>query len=125
MNRPSSWPTALGLLFVAGCASLPTGLGPVRPGTLADGIYRGSARQSIVKETVEVTVHGGRVTDVAVVGGFASWIGRRAERVVPQRIVERQSTDVDGVTGATASSRAIMLATQRALEQAASRRPAP
>jgi len=52
-----------------------------------------------------------------VKGAFASWIGYRANSVIPARIVEKQSTDVDALSGATNSSHVIMNAVQRAVEK--------
>lgn len=109
---------ALAVLPLAGCGSPRVALGPVRPGALADGTYRGSARRSIVKEVVDVTVADGRIAEVKVVGGFASHVGRRAEKALPQAIVEGQSTQVDGVSGATYSSDALRAAVQDALDKA-------
>ncbi|MCJ7774231.1 MAG: FMN-binding protein, partial [Desulfobacterales bacterium] len=45
--------------------------------------------------------------------------GRKAESVIPDRIVQLQSTDVDVVSGATYSSLAIMNAAQLAIDKSA------
>ncbi|GAK56987.1 hypothetical protein U27_03951 [Candidatus Vecturithrix granuli] len=42
----------------------------------------------------------------------------KTEPIIPQRIIENQSTAVDSVTGATNSSTVIMNAVQNALEKA-------
>jgi len=47
-----------------------------------------------------------------------AWKGKKAELVIPRIIIEKQSTEVDAVSGATNSSRVIMNAVQRAIEKA-------
>ena len=44
--------------------------------------------------------------------------GKKAELIIPGRIIEKQSTDVDAVSGATNSSHVIMNAVQKAIEKA-------
>jgi uncharacterized protein with FMN-binding domain len=100
-----------------GCVTSSTG-GPVIAGDLPDGVYEGEARSFPNKAKVRVTVQHGRIHDVFVLSHFASGIGHRADDVIPQRIVEEQSTAVDAVTGATNSSRVIMNAVEVALKDA-------
>jgi uncharacterized protein with FMN-binding domain len=45
-------------------------------------------------------------------------LGGPAEEIIPARIIEKQSTNVDAVSGATMSSDAIMNAVQLAIERA-------
>ena len=45
-------------------------------------------------------------------------LGGPAEEVIPAKIIEKQSTNVDVVSGATMSSDAIMNAVQLAIERA-------
>ena len=87
---------------------------------LQDGIYQGEAtgfREGLI---VEVTVEEGTVVDVAVVdhNEVGPQYYRRPISLVPGEIVEEQSTSVDAVTGATATSMAIMSAVENALQQA-------
>ena len=44
--------------------------------------------------------------------------GIKAEPIIPERIIENQSTNVDAVSGATNSSYVIMNAVQKAVEKA-------
>ena len=87
---------------------------------LQDGVYQGEAtgfREGLI---VEVTVNEGSLTNVSVVDHHE--IGpqyyKRPISLIPERIVEEQSTSVDSVTGATATSMAIMSAVENALLQA-------
>jgi len=108
---------ALLFLWAAGCVT--SGIGrPVRAGELKDGVYEGEFRSFPNSAKVRVTVAQGRIFDVEVVSHFASGIGRQADDVIPDRIVDEQSTAVDAVTGATNSSRVIMNAVEVALQQA-------
>ena len=47
----------------------------------------------------------------------AAWMGKKAEEIILERIIEQQTTDVDVVSGATNSSIVIMNAVQEAVEK--------
>ena len=51
--------------------------------------------------------------------------GKKAEPVIPQRIIEQQSTRMDAVSGATNSSNVIMNAVHKAVEKAKEWFPIP
>ena len=106
------------VLLIAACAIAPLRKEPVNIGRIPDGVYAGSAGSWPNKAEVRVTVREGRMTGIELVRHWASWIGRKAEPVIPRRIIEKQRADVDAVTGATNSSRVIMHAVYDALEQA-------
>jgi uncharacterized protein with FMN-binding domain len=61
-----------------------------------------------------VSVKDGKITNVRLVKRFASWIGARAD-TIPAEIVKAQSLDVDAVSGATSSSKTILMAAEAAL----------
>ncbi len=105
------------VMLTATCSIAPLSKEPVSIGRIPDGVYAGSASSWPNKAAVRVTVREGRMTNIALVRHWASWIGRKAWPVIPQRIIEKQSADVDAVTGATNSSRVIMHAVHDALEQ--------
>ncbi len=92
----------------------------MRTDNYADGIYRAEATGYRKHLWVEVTVRGGRIEDVAVIEHYEKGeeYFEEAIRVIPQRIVEQQTTDVDVVSGATMTSTGIMEATRLALLQA-------
>ncbi|MEA4946906.1 MAG: FMN-binding protein [Oscillospiraceae bacterium] len=85
---------------------------------LADGVYEGSAQGYKGTITVSVTVSGGAVTDIEVVGesDTANYFSQ-AEAVLDD-IVSRQSLDVDSVSGATYSSQGLINAVYDALDGA-------
>ena len=100
-----------------GSSSAGVVLGPVDGGRLADGVYEGVHRAGPNKAVVKVTVQEGKIVEIEIVKHRA-WRGKRAESIIPRRIIERQSTKVDAVTEATNSSRVIMNAAQKAIEKA-------
>lgn len=108
--------TALGPSF-GGDDKTPILRGPVDQEKLIDGVYEGSYRAGPNKALVKVTVEGKKVVKIEIVKHRA-WKGKKAESIIPGRIIESQSTKVDAVTGATNSSRVIMNAVQKAIEKA-------
>jgi uncharacterized protein with FMN-binding domain len=106
------------LMLLSTCALSPPGKSSLDVSGIPDGVYAGRASNWPNKAEVRVTVQDGRMTRIELIGHWASWIGKKAEPVIPQRIIEKQSSDVDAVTGATNSSRVIMHAVNDALEQA-------
>ena len=69
--------------------------------------------------TVRVVVDGGTISEVAVVSNQETEnIAAPAIEKVPASIVEQNSPDVDGVTGATLTSGRIMEAVKKCLDQA-------
>jgi uncharacterized protein with FMN-binding domain len=105
------------LLISAACGTAPLPVDTPLPRTIADGVYEASYGNWPNSATVRVSVKDGRITDIVVVRHVASWIGKKAETVIPARIVSAQSTRVDAVSGATNSSRVIMNAVQSALDK--------
>ena len=103
--------------YVMGCATVTVDGGPIDPGRLTDGIYTGSATNGPVRVTAKVTIADQRITEIQLVE-HRNWRGRKAVPVIPDRIIAAQSTQVDAVSGATASSYAIMNAVENAVRQA-------
>ena len=85
---------------------------------LRDGVYTGKSLGYAEKPelAVRVTLRGGRITDLTVQHGEKIELG--ATRIVPERIRTQQSLEVDGVTGATVTSQAIVHGAYQALQQA-------
>jgi len=88
-----------------------------------DGVHVGSAKGYKGPVEVKVTVKGGKIAAVKITGHKESRPGKSLS-VIPRRIVEKQSANVDAVTGATVTSKAIMKATDSALKKARAA-PAP
>ena len=82
---------------------------------IADGVYRGNYGITPVRVTLDVYVQNGRITGIEIIEHGASAIGKRAERII-DGIIKHQSLNVDTVTGATISSKAILKAVEDALQ---------
>jgi uncharacterized protein with FMN-binding domain len=107
---------AIGPSF-GGRDKMPLLTGPVDQEKLIDGVYEGSYKTGPNKALVRVTINEGKIVEIEIVKHRA-WKGKKAESIIPRRIIENQSTKVNAVTGATNSSRVIMKAVQRAIEKA-------
>ena len=83
-----------------------------------DGTYEGSATGYSGKMTVSVTIAGGEITEINIVetGDDDEYL-IDAKDVIPE-IIEKQSLEVDAVSGATHSSKGIIKAVGNALESA-------
>ncbi|MHB8071201.1 MAG: FMN-binding protein [Candidatus Cryosericum sp.] len=77
---------------------------------VADGTYTGSAAIKHVKPEVSVTVAGGRITSIAVSASVAA-----GTKGLIDRIIAAQSLDVDGITGATITTKAMLAAVSNAV----------
>jgi len=87
--------------------------------TLKDGTYYGTADGYMPGITVKVVVQGGEIESVDITDHNETmrWY-LRVDNEIPDRIVDAQSTDIDAVSGATASSYGIMSAVEDALKTA-------
>lgn len=99
---------------LAGCKSAVVTGGPVDGSRLADGVFRGESKAGPNKAVVEVTIRDQKITEVNLLQSDA-WKGHKADAIIPGRIVEKQSTSVDAVSGATNTSNVIMNAVESAL----------
>jgi uncharacterized protein with FMN-binding domain len=84
---------------------------------LKDGIYRGICDLSgtPVKVTLDVTLQNHKIVDIKIIEHLRSPIGKKAENIIEQ-IIETQKLNIDAVSGATASSKAILKAVENALQ---------
>jgi uncharacterized protein with FMN-binding domain len=82
-----------------------------------DGTYRGeyALPKTPVKVILEVRMESARITGIELIKHFCSPIGKKAEKITA-RIIEKQSLQVDAVSGATGSSKAILKAVEAALK---------
>lgn len=81
-----------------------------------DGVYAGSYKVFPVEAEVEVTVSSHRISEIKLIK-HNNGQGKPAE-VIPGKVVEAQTLEVDIVSGATYSSKVILKAIQNALESA-------
>lgn len=85
---------------------------------LRDGRYTGKAPAYAESKDIEVTltIASGKISNLTV--AHEEKIDLNATKIIPQRIIEKQSVQVDGVTGATVTSQAIVEGAFQALKQA-------
>ena len=88
-------------------------------GAYQDGEYVGKASAYNGNVEVKVTISGGKMTaiDIVKTKDDEDYFFDAQKKVIPE-ILEKQSTDVDAVAGATTSSEGIAHAVEKALEQA-------
>jgi len=103
--------------MLLGCAETQVIGGRVDHAKLKDGTYEGSYRGGPNKASVQVTIKDSNIVHIEILQHQA-WKGKKAEGAIVDRIIARQSTRVDAVSGATNSSRVIMNAVQLAIEKA-------
>jgi uncharacterized protein with FMN-binding domain len=80
---------------------------------IPDGVYHGSAKVLPVIARVEVTVTGGRIAGFRILRHLTGQ-GQAAEALAEQ-VVEKQTIEIDAVSGATCSSKVILKAGENAL----------
>ncbi|MDR2729856.1 MAG: FMN-binding protein [Treponema sp.] len=81
-----------------------------------DGVYRGSYDLSgtPVKVVLDVTLLNQFITKINIIKHSCSPIGKKAERII-ERVIEQQSLEVDVISGATGSSKSMLMAIENAL----------
>ena len=80
---------------------------------IADGKYEGNSKVGPVRVKLEVTMQNGVITSIDIIKHF-NGRGEKAEIIVP-RVIQAQSLNIDVVSGATASSKALLKAVENAL----------
>ena len=89
----------------------------VAPEQVADGTYEGTAETPLVKVTVEVTVQKHALREIRLLR-HENGQGAPAEAMLPE-MLSRNTSEVDSVSGATLSSKAIRAAVRNALAKGA------
>ena len=82
---------------------------------VADGEYVGEAPIKPVSAKVNVQVENGKITDIEIKDHMTG-LGKNGEKIIDQ-IINKQSLDVDAISGATQSSVTITKAVENALTQ--------
>jgi uncharacterized protein with FMN-binding domain len=101
-------------LFLSGCVDLSkVVIGNPDFSVVPDNTYRGESKVGPVRVTVDVTMEGGSIKAIDLVRHF-NGLGKKAEVIIP-KVIEAQSLNVDVISGATGSSKAILQAIERAV----------
>lgn len=82
-----------------------------------DGTYRGRFTYGAFNYIVDVTVANGKATEIIAIQNKDNEPSEMAEGVF-DKIIEAQSIDVDGISGATASSKALLKAVENSVKHA-------
>jgi uncharacterized protein with FMN-binding domain len=88
-------------------------IAPLDLSELPDGVYKGKAGEFIISVELEVTVLDHRITEINILSQVCGNNYKALDTI--SRIIDEQSATVDAVTGATMSSKSIMVATHEAL----------
>ncbi len=91
---------------------------------LADGSYSAAGQGHGGEVTVNLTIAKGKISDISITGeNETPGLGSRAMENLAQAIIREQSADVDSVSGATETSKAVLDAAGRALAEARGEKP--
>lgn len=85
-------------------------LPPLNLANVSDGVYEGSATILHVAPKLRVTVTAGMIADITVVSPVHGDVSGLAARVI-----KAQSLNVDGISGATVTTKAVLKAIDNAL----------
>jgi uncharacterized protein with FMN-binding domain len=103
------------VLIIMSCLNLKDiAIGNPDLSNVADGTYRGKSRVGPVRVTLDVTIRSGAIKSIDLIQHF-NGLGKKAESIIPQ-VIEKQTLEVDVVSGATGSSKAILKAIETALQ---------
>lgn len=105
------------LLVVLAFAAL---FGCTGSGEYADGVYQGSAEGYYDVVAVEVTVDGGRISEIRITESqeTPAMVEPVNDVLIPEIIEEQGTGDVDTISGATGTSEAVLQAVEAALGNA-------
>ncbi|MCT4543887.1 MAG: FMN-binding protein [Vallitalea sp.] len=81
--------------------------------TLKDGVYVGTHDSTLVKARVSVEVKNHNIQTI-IINEHQTCLGKKAETII-NKIIEKQSLQVDSIAGATVSSNTIKKAVEDAL----------
>ncbi|MCU0544179.1 MAG: FMN-binding protein [Oscillatoriaceae cyanobacterium Prado104] len=90
---------------------------PVNLATVADGTYRGEETGGGFTYAVDVTVAQHQITRIDIISNRSALYPLLAEGVT-RKVIRAQKVDLDGVTGATTTSKSLLLAIEDALQKA-------
>lgn len=118
----TKWIFPLLLLFLVSCESaemkrvraMP--IADVDLSTIPDGAYRGGFTYGKFTYEVRTVVKNHRIDTIDILKNRNSKYAKKAAGVIP-RIVEKQTPNVDAVSGATTTSKALMKAVENSLTE--------
>ena len=81
--------------------------------SIPDGVYHGSCKVFVVAADVEARIQDHRISDIKMIKQQCGGKAYTGTQVI-DRVLKEQSLGVDAVAGATASSKCILIALERA-----------
>ena len=90
-------------------------IGTVNNSKLNDGTYTGDYSAGLVKVSLKVTIDNKTIKDIIIIK-HENGLGKKAE-VIKDMIINKQTIDVDSISGATLSSECILKAVEIALKE--------
>ena len=104
------------MFFIIKSKPLPViNIGTVSLENVKDGLYTGEYKSDLVSAVVSVKVSDNKITSIDIVKHECG-LGRPAEKIT-DTVISKQSLQVDTVSGATHSSKAILKAIEKALTE--------
>lgn len=123
LNSKKSWIAACVILLIvfSGAVFMSSYLNNIRHiniftpelSSLADGDYKGEYTLTPVEVEVMVSIKSNQISDIEILKHF-NGLGKQAEAIIPL-IIDKQSLNVEIVSGATVSSKCILKAIENAL----------
>lgn len=84
---------------------------------VTDGLYKGSYSKGRFSYKVEVTVKDNRIESIKIISEPSFFSAQELDNTIIGRVLQQQSLKVDAVTGATATSKALLKAIENALNK--------
>jgi len=84
---------------------------------VTDGLYKGSYNKGRFSYKVEVTVKDSRIESIKIISEPSFFSAQELDNTIIGRVLQQQSLKVDAVTGATATSKALLKAIENALNK--------
>jgi uncharacterized protein with FMN-binding domain len=110
--------TFIGLLII-GCSTAYKNISAQTPDLkyFSDGVYRGiyDLSGTPIKVTLDVFIQNNRINKIEIIKHICSPIGKKGENIIEQ-VIKRQNLEIDAISGATASSKALLKAIENALQ---------
>lgn len=91
----------------------------IRIGNLRDGTYQGEAKGFARKIVTEVKITGGIIEEIEIIehGESKGWY-EEVFMVLPREIIKRQRLHIDGISGATKTSKGLLKSVENAVKKA-------
>lgn len=104
-----------GFMYIKNMKLPEVSIDDVKLSSISDGTYKGDYSAGLVSAAVTVVVKDNKITGI-VINKHENGLGKKAEKIVYD-IIDKQSLNIDNISGATLSSNVIRKAVEQALEK--------